>query len=159
MPTFQLVGLEHTQFIPLFNQTDAELRSQGIVREQATTQPGYPCRVSLEDAAIGDELLLLPFWHHRVDSPYRSLGPIYIRQGAIQASPPPGVIPDCVARRVISLRAYNDAHMMVSASVCLGNDVASQLIEQFENLEVSYIHLHNAKQGCFSCLANRASGP
>ena len=47
MPKFQLVGLDHTQFAPLFDQSDAELRSQGIVRTRVTTRPGYPCRISL----------------------------------------------------------------------------------------------------------------
>ena len=127
MATFQLVGLEPAQFLPLFAKTDAELASQAIVRTRASSQPGYPCRISLEDAAVGEELLLLPFWHHRVDSPYQALGPIYIRRGATQAVLPAGVVPDYVTRRLISVRAYDQAHMMVAASVCPGVDVAGEL--------------------------------
>lgn len=155
MTTFQLSGLDHTQFLPLFALTDAERGQQGIVRRQATTQPGFPCRISLEDAAIGDELLLLPYWHHRVDSPYQALGPIYIRFGATQAFPAPGVVPDYVTRRVISIRAYDQQNMMIAADVSPGMDVAQRIEQLFDDADISYIHLHNAKQGCFSCLANR----
>lgn len=159
MSGFRLVGLDHTQFAPLFEQSDAELRAQGIVRMRAATQPGYPCRVSLEDAAVGDELLLLPYWHHRVDSPYRSLGPIYIRKGVTQAVLSPGEVPDYVASRLISLRAYDDENMMVAAEVCPGAKVAAPISRLLDNADVAYLHLHNAAQGCFSCLANRLEGP
>lgn len=157
MSGFQLVGLEHTQFDALFEKSEGELRSQGIVRRVATAQPGYPCRISLEDAAIGEEVLLLPHWHHRVDSPYRALGPIYIRRDVTQAVLSPGVVPAYVASRLMSLRAYDRDHMMVAADVCAGTGVSDHLIDMFGDPVVSYIHLHNAKQGCFSCAAARAS--
>jgi hypothetical protein len=159
MSGFRLVGLDHTQFAPLFEQSDAELRAQGIVRTRAATQPGYPCRVSLEDAAVGDELLLLPYWHHRVDSPYRSLGPIYVRRGVVQAFLAPGEVPDYVAARLISLRAYDRQNMMVAADVCRGTEVSARITGLFDTADVAYIHLHNAARGCFSCLANRVDGP
>ena len=159
MTTFHLSGLDHAQFLPLLDLTDAELGEQGIMRKQATSQPGFPCRVSLEDAAIGDELLLLPYWHHQVDSPYKALGPIYIRIGATQAILPPGVVPDYLTRRVISIRAYDQQNMMVAADVSTGTDIAQRIEQLFCDSTVSYIHLHNAKPGCFSCLASRAGGP
>ncbi len=155
MTTFQLSGLDHAQFLPLFDLTDTELGAQGIARKRATTQPGFPCRISLEDAAIGDELLLLPYWHHRVDSPYQALGPIYIRTGATQALLAPGVVPEYITRRVISIRAYDQQNMMIAADVSPGPDVAQNIEQLFDDADVAYIHLHNAKQGCFSCLASR----
>ena len=159
MPKFQLIGLDHTQFAPLFDHADAELRSQGIVRTRVTTRPGYPCRISLQDAAVGEAVLLLSYRHHRVDSPYRSRGPIYIRKGVSQAVLSPNEVPDCVASRLISLRAYDRQNMMVAADVCPGTGVAAQLSRLFDAPTVAYIHLHNAAQGCFSCLANRVDGP
>ncbi len=159
MTTFQLSGLNHAQFLPLLNLTDAELGEQGIVRKQATSQPGFPCRISLEDAAIGDELFLLPYWHHQVNSPYKALGPIYIRIGVTQAILPPGLVPDYVTRRVISIRAYDQQNMMVAADVSPGIDMAQRIEQLLCDSDVSYIHLHNAKQGCFSCLASRVGVP
>lgn len=156
MPSFQLVALDPAQFTPLFAQSDTELKAQGIVRKFASGHPGFPCRVSLEDAAIGDELLLLPHWHHQVDSPYQALGPIYIRKGASVAQLPPDFVPAYATRRVISVRAYDHAHMLVAAEVCPGTSTAEVIISLFGERDVAYIHLHNAKQGCFSCLVNRA---
>ena len=40
-----------------------------------------PCRVTLQDAAPGEQVLLLPFAHHMAHSPYRASGPIFVREG------------------------------------------------------------------------------
>jgi hypothetical protein len=34
--------------------------------------PGFPCRVSLQDAEIGEEVILLPYQHHKTNSPYQA---------------------------------------------------------------------------------------
>lgn len=81
-----------------------------------------------------------------------------MRKGATQARLPFDVVPDYVRSRLISLRAYDRAHMMIAAEVCPGAEVATQITGMFEDAAVSYIHLHNARRGCYSCLAERA-GP
>jgi hypothetical protein len=154
--SFILTGLEYRQFEPLFALSDSKLAELGARRVIATHSPGFPCRVSLQDAEIGEELLLLPYVHHDVASPYRASGPIYIRRGATRRSLSPGELPEYVTRRMISVRAYNRAHMMVDAAVCAGAAVAKELERQFAGEQVAYIHLHNAPQGCFSCQVNRA---
>jgi hypothetical protein len=156
MSTFRLVGIDPEPFQPLFELDDAQLRALGAMRCHATSSPGFPCRIGLEDAAVGDELLLLPFLHQPGASPYRASGPIFVRKGATQATLAAGCVPAYVTRRQISVRAYDAAHMMVDASVCDGPDVASEIERQFENAAVAYIHLHNAKRGCFSCRVERA---
>lgn len=153
---FQLVGISHEPFESLFLLSDEQLRERGAVRHVATQNPGFPCRVSLEDAAIGEELLLLPFLHQPAASPYRASGPIYIRRNARQRTLAAGDVPPYVTRRLISVRAYDAGHMMVDATVCEGAVVASELERHFSNGDVAYIHLHNAKRGCFSCRVDRA---
>jgi hypothetical protein len=152
---FRLVGIDPTVFEPLFELPDEQLRARHAVRRVATTSLGFPCRVSLEDAREGEELLLLPYDHHPADSPYRASGPIYVRRGAKQRTLPPGEVPSYVTRRLISARAYDAGHMMVAATVCDGPLVADTIAEQLQDQDVAYIHLHNAKQGCFSCLVVR----
>ena len=156
MSSFQLAGIEPEPFDPLFELSDAELAARGIVRLLADSHPGFPCRISLEDAAVGDELLLLHYLHHPVASPYRASGPIYIRRGQTRRVLPPGVVPDYVTRRIMSVRAYDSEHMMHAAHVAEGAAVSGVLEQLFTDPAVAYIHLHNAKQGCFSCLARRA---
>jgi hypothetical protein len=156
MPSFQLVGLPAEPFEPLFRLTDTELAALGARRVIASEHPGYPCRVSLLDAEAGEELLLLSYAHHPVASPYQASGPIYVRRGARQCVLPAGEIPDYVCRRLISARAYDAAHMMVAAKVCDGGDVRRHIEGFLLDGAVEYVHLHNAKRGCFSCLATRA---
>jgi hypothetical protein len=155
MASFQLQGLDPALFQPLFELDDAQLRERGICRRVVDEYPGVPCRISLEDAAVGEEVLLLPFEHHPVDSPYRALGPIFVRRNAMRARLAPDEVPDYVQRRLISLRAYDSEHMMVSADVLPGQDVAAQLQRLFDDASIDYIHLHNARPGCYSCLALR----
>ena len=152
---FKLVGLAREPFERLFDLSDAELAKQGIVRRIATESPGFPCRISLQDAEIDEEVLLLPYEHQSVASPYRSSGPIFIRRDATPISVPAGEIPSYVSLRQISVRAYDAEDMMIVANVCKGVDVADELDRQFSDGQVAYIHLHNAKQGCFSCAVVR----
>jgi len=156
MTSFQLVGLPFEPFSPLFALSDAELLARNVRRVFATTKPGYPCRVSLADAEIGDELLLLPFEHQPASSPYKSSGPIFVRKATLQAHVEPGVVPDYVRTRLISVRAYDTEHLMSDALVCAGSDAAAAIQKMFGRDDVAYIHLHNANRGCFSCAVNRA---
>lgn len=156
MPSFRLVGLDPARFAPLFALDDSQLRARGAVRVRADSTPGYPCRISLEDAPPGDELLLLPFEHQPGDSPYRSSGPIFVRRGVRQAVLAPGELPPYVTSRLISLRAYDAGAMMVDAGVAEGESALRGELERLlADTRVRTIHLHNARRGCFSCRAER----
>ena len=156
MSSFRLVGLAAENFEPFFAMSDAELAALGARRVIADAPTGFPCRVSLEDAASGDELLLLPFEHLSTGSPYRASGPVFVRKGARRAVLSVGEIPPYVTRRVMSVRAYDADDLMVDADVCEGANVR-QVLERFVADEaVAFIHLHNAKRGCFSCRVERA---
>ncbi|KGI78910.1 DUF1203 domain-containing protein [Oleiagrimonas soli] len=155
MTSFRLSGLDPAPFAPLFALSDDALAQQHILRMRADSHPGYPCRVSLEDAFEGDVLLLLPFEHLPEASPYRSSGPIFVRQDAPRRVLAPGEVPPYVTRRTISLRVYDDAHQMIAADVVDGPSVGDALRHAFVDPHAAYIHLHNAKRGCFSCRADR----
>jgi hypothetical protein len=154
--SFQLVGIAFEPFAALFSLADRELAELDAQRVIATEKPGYPCRVSLADAEIGEELLLLPYTHQPARSPYRASGPIFVRKAARQTRLDSGVIPDYVTLRQMSIRAYDAAHLMVDAAVCEGKDAAPTILRMFDDPDVAYIHLHNAKRGCFSCRVERA---
>lgn len=156
MHEFRLVGLPRAHFAALLDLDDAALRARGVRRRIATEAPGFPCRVSLQDARPGEELLLLPYEHHAVDSPYRAAGPIYVRRDARERTLAPGEVPPYVSTRLMSLRAYSARHLMVDAEVCAGADVGVHLARMFSNPKIEYVHLHNAAPGCYSCKAERA---
>jgi hypothetical protein len=154
--SFQLIGLSSEPFAPLFSLSDQALAELDAQRVIATAKPGFPCRISLEDAEIGEELLLLPYAHQPAHSPYRASGPIFVRKSAHQCRLAAGVIPDYVLLRQMSVRAYDAAHLMIDAAVCEGKDTASEVLRMFGSPDVAYLHLHNAKRGCFSCRVDPA---
>jgi hypothetical protein len=156
MQSFQLVGISPDPFQPLFELPDAELARQHASRVVATKKPGFPCRVSLVDAEVGEELLLLPYTHQPAASPYQASGPVFVRRGAEQRFLAVNEVPEYVSLRLMSLRAYDSIHMIVDADVCEGLSVVPAIERLFADGRVQYIHLHNAKRGCFSCLVRRA---
>ena len=54
------------------------------------------------------------------------------------------------------MRAYDAQHLIVDADVCAGGDAAGVINRFFARPDVAYIHLHNARRGCFSCAVERA---
>ena len=157
MSSFRLVGLSAENFEPFFAMPDAELAELGARRVVADEAFGFPCRVSLADAEVGDELLLLPFEHLSTRSPYRASGPVFVRKGARRAVLEPGVLPRYVTRRWMSVRAYDADDMMVAADVCDGSDLRGVIEHLLADEAVAFIHLHNAKRGCFSCRVERVA--
>ena len=79
--SFQFIALAPEPFVPLFLLSDAELKAMNARRMVVEAKPGVPCRVSLADAEVGETVLLLPYPHHEVASPYRGAGPIFVREG------------------------------------------------------------------------------
>ncbi len=157
MHSFQLSGLPAKTFSSLFDLSDAELATRNMQRIRADSHPGFPCRVSLADAEIGEELLLLPFEHQPGASPYRASGPIFVRRHAIQTVLPIGELSPYVTSRLMSLRAYSATDTILAAEVCEGSMLELQIERAFADEQIVYLHLHNAKRGCFSCRVNRVT--
>jgi len=136
--------------------TDRELAAQGACRLLVDENPGYPCRVSLTDAALGESVILAPFRHHDVDSPYQSLGPVFVREAATTATPEVNEVPPMLRHRLLSIRAYDAGAMMKAAAVVEGRMLEDSVREYFADGNIAYLHLHNARPGCFNCLVRRA---
>src|SRR5512134_3872303 len=152
---FQLIALPHDRFAPLFEKSDAELRALGARRQTVDGKPGFPCRVSLADGEVGETVLLLQFTHHDVSSPYRASGPIYVRQGVRTATPAANEIPVMFRHRLLSLRGYDSAAMLIAADVVNGSELEDAIHRFFADASVRYLHIHNAKPGCYNCSVSR----
>ena len=156
MNAFRLVGLAPDPFQPLFDLSASELARRGMQRVVADADHGFPCRVSLADARVGDELLLLPFEHvPHAESPYRAGGAIFVRRGVPRAALAPGDLPPYVTRRTMSVRAYDAGHRMVAGEVWAGEAVREPIERLLADASVVTVHLHNAGRGCFSCRVER----
>ena len=153
---FQIHALPVEPFAALFSMNDAQLQEHGAVRRTVDASPGYPCRVSLVDAAIGERVILVHFEHQPANTPYRASHAIYVREGATQAQPKAREIPDVLRRRLLSVRAFDDAGMMLEADVVEGRDLEQSIQRLFSNGRVSYLHLHNAKPGCYAARVDRS---
>ncbi|MCT3734133.1 DUF1203 domain-containing protein [Elizabethkingia anophelis] len=153
---FKIQGLDYEEFSSLFALSDEELTKRNIVRKTVDKAYAFPCRVSLEDAEIGESVLLLSFQHVKNDSPYNSAGAIFIRKNARKREIAENEIPDVLSRSLLSLRAYNKNGIMIQADVLNGTELKNVLHQWFENPDIDYIHIHNAKPGCYSCLVKRS---
>ena len=153
--SFQIHALAPDPFAPLFALPDSELAEVQAIRMTVDSSPGYPCRVSLADAEIGETVILLNFTHQPADSPYRASHAIFVRENAEQAFPEPGVVPKVLETRLISVRAFDENHHMVDAQVVDGSELSETIPAMLQDSAVAYLHLHNAKQGCFSASVTR----
>ncbi len=153
--SFRLIALPSEQFAALFKRSESELEAMGARRMTVDEKPGYPCRVSLADAEIGETVLLLPFTHHDVSSPYRASGPIFVREGVPTASPRADEITTMFRHRLLSIRGYDASAMMLSAEVVNGSELEESIRRAFENDDVRYLHVHNARPGCYNCRVER----
>lgn len=154
--SFRIHPLSLAPFRPLFGMGDDALRAIGARRVVADAPHAAPCRVSLTDAAPGERLILAS--HRHLDaptSPYRGEGPVFVREGAVEADPAIGEVPDMLARRLLSARAYDADWMMIDADVVDGRDLPGRLETWLANPAAVAIHLHTARRGCFMAAAVR----
>jgi len=154
---FQISGIENIDFNYFFGLTEEELREKNAVKMIVDEQPGFPCRVSLKDANIGEEVILIPFEHHKVDSPYQSSGPIFIRKNALAARLEINEIPVMLRHRLLSLRVYDQKGMMVDGRTMEGKKLKKEIGNIFENELAEYIQVHNSSPGCYNCQINRVN--
>ncbi|MDH3647761.1 MAG: DUF1203 domain-containing protein [Gammaproteobacteria bacterium] len=153
--SFQIHALPRSQFEPLFSLSDNELAEINAARMRVDCKPGYPCRVSLADAEIDETVILMNFEHQPGESPYKSAHAIFVRDNAEQAFPGVGVVPEVLATRLISIRAFDRDHNMLDADVVDGTDLGESIPTMLEDQQVAYLHLHNAKRGCFAARVTR----
>ena len=152
---FKIVGIKE-DFEQLFSMTENQLRQIGAQRMIVDTKPGFPCRVSLEDANLKEEVILFTYAHHKVKTPYRSSGPVYVRKHATRADLKINEIPSMLNHRLLSLRIYDKYGMMIDAKTIMGNELQNEIKLILKNSNANYIQVHNASPGCYNCQINRA---
>lgn len=154
---FQFSGLPLEPFQALFALNDDELLARGMRRYVADEKPGFPCRVTLEDAELGEELILLSYAHQPAEtSPYRAEGPIFVRKAATESYQNHDKVPPVLRSRLLSLRGYDRDDLIIEAEVVEGTKLETELAKFFDNADVAYIHIHYARRGCFACRVDRA---
>ena len=155
VPHFTVRGLSPEPFQALFDLSDEALEKRRARRLIADSKPGFPCRVSLQDAEPGDEVILTNFIHLPSESPYRSTHAIYIRRAATTAASYSDSLPEMLRSRLLSVRAFDAKDMLVGADVIEGDRVEEMIGRFFEVPVVQFLHVHFAKPGCYACRIDR----
>ncbi len=153
--TYRITGLDPAPYRPLFGLSEEELAKRGIVRMTVTEKPSFPCRVSLTDRDIGEQVLLLNHFSHDVANPYRASHAIFVTEGVERASEYIDQVPPVFEPRVLSLRGFDAQGMMADAILTKPGEADAGIRKLFENPEIVSIHAHNATRGCFSAKIER----
>jgi hypothetical protein len=152
---FQISGLEPTQFAHYLAMSDSELARHHARRETATEHPGYPCRVTLDDAQPGEDVILLNYEHLPVNSPFRSCHAIYVRANATRRYEGVDRVPPALEGRLLSVRGFDSSGLMVSGEIVEGASLVPYIEAQFADPAVAYLHAHYARRGCFAARIDR----
>jgi hypothetical protein len=157
---FRISGLPVEPFLPFYGLSNEELLAHGARRVIATPDMAPllpPCRVSLRDAEPGETSILLHHPHHAAPaSPYRASGPIFVREGVRGTASFINHVPAQQRVRLLSVRAYDEAGIMVDADVTEGTGLEAMIDRMFSRDDVAFLHAHNARRGCYSCRIDRA---
>jgi Protein of unknown function (DUF1203) len=156
MMSFRISALPTARFKPLFALSDEELATRGAMRRIVDKCPGFPCRVSLVDAQVGEVVLLTNYEHQTASSPYRASHAIFVRENAREARPQVGEVPQVLRSRLLSVRGFDENGMMIDADVVDGRAIEPSIERLLANGTISYLHLHNAKPGCYAARVDRA---
>ena len=153
--TYRISGLDPSDFASLRGADEATLAARNAIRVVADSKPGFPCRVTLEDAEPGESLILLNHVSHDVATPFRSAYAIYVREEAARAASYVDEVPPALANRTIALRAFDAAGMLRDASLAGPGEADRAIRILFEGPEIAYIDAHNAAAGCFAARVER----
>ena len=147
--TYVVTGLPAEIFQPLFDLDEAALTARATVRYVADSPTGFPCRVSLAHAEPGERVLLLNHEHHAAATPYRSSHAIFVREAATRTARLTDALPAVLLSRLLSVRAFDAAGMMVDAEVVEGEALEPLIDLWLARPQVACLHAHTARRGCY----------
>lgn len=151
--SFRIQGLPAENFTHLFTLSDEALAAQGAVRRIADN--GSPCRVSLTDATPGEEVILVNYEHHAVESPYRMRFAIFVRAGETTFDQVDAV-PEQLRKRLLAVRAFDAQGLMVAFELTKGTEVEPVIERLLADERAAYLHVHFAAPGCYAAKVVRA---
>jgi Protein of unknown function (DUF1203) len=126
---------------------------------EVDASPGFPCRVCLEDARVGERVLLFSYSPIAEAAPYRTVGPIFVHENPCRPFDPSSGIPKVLRSRTVALRAY-DAHYTALLDIDLveGKDLEERAERMLSDARVDHVDVHFARAGCYACTLARIPG-
>lgn len=157
--TYRITGLDPRPFQSLFGLDDATLATLGVERCRVDAKPGYPDRITLRDAEPGQTVLLLNHEHQPADTPFRARHAIFVLEGATEAAETIDALPEALAIRPLSLRAFDAGGRMIDADLAEGAAIEPAIVRLLANTSVAYLQAHYAKRGCYAARVERFEAP
>ena len=151
--TYRITGLDPEPFLPLFALSETEMEERGMKR-MTVTNDRFPCRVSLVDRPVGEDIILLNHVSHDVANPYRASHAIFVADA--ERAEFVDQVPPVFQPRVLSLRGFDKDGMMTDALITQPGEADAGIRKLFDNPGIEMIHAHNAARGCFSARIERA---
>lgn len=152
---YAVTSLPAEPFAPLFAMDDQTLAAHGARRVVADVARGFPCRVSLDDAELGETLILVNYEHQSAPTPFRASHAVFVREN-VQPVATVDEMPPALRRRLLSLRAFDESGMMIAADITDGVAAEGLIATMFEDPKIAYLHAHYAKWGCYAARIDRA---
>lgn len=146
---FIIRGLPAENYDHLFGMSDAELEANGAKRYLCDAKPGFPDRIEMRDAEIGQTLLLINHTSMDKNTPYKASHAIFVREGAKSTYEARNEIPAVMCDRLMSLRAFDHAGMMADAKVATGAEIKAFVVNALKDDSIAHIDAHTATRGCF----------
>ena len=153
---FQMKAIDQNSVHHFFALSDEQLQEIDAVRMTVDQNLSYPCRVSLQDAEVGEEVILFSFDHLDKASPFKAKSPVFARKGAPTSYPEINEIPLMLRHRLLSVRAFDKKAMIQDSKTVKGTALEDAMQELLSNEKVAYLQIHNAGHGCYNCHVDRA---
>jgi hypothetical protein len=148
--TYRIEGLPSDAYRHLIRMSEDELEAHGARRVRVDSKPGFPCRVTLEDAEPGESVILFNHVSHDVPTPFRSAYAIYVRESAAGPACFTDETPPMFEGRTLGLRGFDAEGMLRGALLALPGEADSKIRDLYDRPEIETIHAHNAAAGCFA---------
>jgi len=153
--SYIIKGLDTGPYRGFLSLSEEALAKQGMQIVKADSPTGYPCRASLNEAKVGERLLLLNYTHLARSGPYRASHAIFIGEATEKPAAFEGELPPSMIRRTLSIRAFDDKEMMLGARLVDGHQADRTVRKLLSRDDVSFLHIHYALRGCFAGLVKR----
>ncbi len=141
---------------PLLDQARAAAVAAGTAVIPADDDTPFPVRCCLSDETRADRVLLVSVQPPVADSPYTVRSPVYIHRDSCSGQAPAASAPEILTTRRLSLRAYDERHMITGSTVVEGVEVERAAAGLLDDERASYVHVHFAGPGCYACRIDRA---
>lgn len=153
---YAIRGLSPATFDHLRHASDEELARHGALRMTADAKPNFPCRITLDDAEIGETLILTNHISHDDGGPYRASHAIFVSESASEPAHYLGSVPPALDRRILSVRAFDPDGMITDAALAQPGEADGVFRRMLEDPAVDHLDAHNATRGCFAARIERA---